>query len=104
MTNQIMKISIRTYNIELSYRILYKDVAKLDISAIHASDEVDPTRLSVIPQWRESLRSCLSDAFEPCDRLFITCEYYWWQVRINNIFPSLHNLNLSLEVGFLKYL
>jgi len=49
------------------------------IDPVGKAVEVDKTKLSAIPQWREKLTSCLPDAFESCDRLVVTCEYYWWQ-------------------------
>ena len=83
-------MSIKLKNVELSYRILYKKIGKID--PVGKAVEVDKTKLSAIPQWREKLTSCLPDAFESCDRLVVTCEYYWWQVRIINLFSSFHNL------------
>ena len=56
---------------------------------------VPSSKVYRIPQWRRSLKTCLADAFELCDHLYVMCEFEWMQVRIINHLSSLSNLNFS---------
>ena len=63
---------------------------------------VDPTSLSLVPQWRESIRSCLPDVFNSCSDVRVLCEAYWKTVKITHCLSNKYNLDLPIKEPLLS--